>query len=150
MAGAADAWCIAAGSPDLVATPNAASVREMCARMVVTGASNRDVASALHISDHTVRAHISRTLAAFGVATRSGLPAAMHQASAAPGTTRPVLTPRQREVVALVAAGLPNDEIAVRLGLSQRTVERHVSDVLVRWSQPNRTALARAWHQQAD
>ena len=118
------------------------------ARMVATGASTRDVAAALHISDHTVRAHVSRTLAAFGVATRSGLPAAMHQASDPSAETRPTLTPRQQEVVALVAAGLPNDEIATRLGLSQRTVERHVSDVLVRWSLPNRTALARTWHEQ--
>ena len=119
------------------------------ARMVTSGASNREVAAALHISDHTVRAHVSRTLAAFGVATRSGLPAAMHQAPDPPGDTRPALTPRQREVVALVAAGLPNDEVAARLGLSHRTVERHVSDVLVRWSLPNRTALARTWVSQA-
>jgi DNA-binding NarL/FixJ family response regulator len=118
------------------------------ARMVATGASNREVAAALHISDHTVRAHVSRTLAAFGVATRAGLPAAMHGHSAAPDPPRPALTPRQREVVALVASGLPNDDIAARLGLSQRTVERHVSDALVRWSLPNRTALAQAWHDQ--
>jgi DNA-binding NarL/FixJ family response regulator len=117
------------------------------ARMVVAGASNREVAGALHISDHTVRAHVSRTLAAFGVATRSALPAAMHQAGRATSETRPVLTPRQQEVVTLVAAGLPNDEIATRLGLSHRTVERHVSDVLVRWSLANRTALALTWHQ---
>jgi DNA-binding NarL/FixJ family response regulator len=119
------------------------------ARMVATGAGNREVAAALHVSDHTVRAHVSRILAAFGVATRSGLPAAMQQASAAPATTRPALTPRQREVVALIASGLPNDEIATRLGLSPRTVERHVSDVLVRWSLPNRTALAQSWHGQS-
>jgi DNA-binding NarL/FixJ family response regulator len=118
------------------------------ARLVAAGASNREVAAALHISDHTVRAHVSRTLAAFGVATRSGLPAAMRQDPDAPAETRPALTPRQREVVALVASGLPNDEVATRLGLSQRTVERHVSDVLVRWSLPNRTALARTWHDQ--
>ena len=118
------------------------------ARLVASGASNREVATTLHISDHTVRAHVSRTLAAFGVATRSGLPAAMHAAPEVQAAARPALTPRQREVVALVASGLQNDEIATRLGLSQRTVERHVSDVLVRWSQPNRTALARTWHEQ--
>jgi DNA-binding NarL/FixJ family response regulator len=118
------------------------------ARMVASGASNSEVAAALHISDHTVRAHVSRTLAAFGVATRSGLPALMHQAPDAPAEARAALTPRQQEVVALVAAGLPNDEVATRLGLSLRTVERHVSDVLVRWALPNRTALARTWHEQ--
>jgi DNA-binding NarL/FixJ family response regulator len=119
------------------------------ARLVASGASNREVGAALHISDHTVRAHVSRTLAAFGVATRSGLPAAMDQARRVPAKARPALTPRQQDVVALVAAGLPNDEIAVRLGLSQRTVERHVSDALVRWSLTNRTALARTWRDTA-
>ena len=47
------------------------------ARLVAGGASNQEVAAALHISDHTVRAHVSRVLAAFGVATRSALPAAV-------------------------------------------------------------------------
>lgn len=37
------------------------------------------------------------------------------------------LTPRHMEVVALVAQGLPNREIAARIGLSQRTVEDYVA-----------------------
>ena len=35
------------------------------------------------------------------------------------------LTAREREVAELVAAGLPNKEVAHRLGISQRTVESH-------------------------
>ena len=35
------------------------------------------------------------------------------------------LTAREREVAELVAAGLPNKEVAHRLGISQRTVEGH-------------------------
>ena len=115
------------------------------AQLVAGGASNREVAAALHISDHTVRAHVSRVLAAFGVATRSALPAAMHQAPALAAERRPPLTARQEGIAALVAAGLSNEEIGTRLGLSQRTVERHVSDILERWTLPNRTALARVW-----
>jgi DNA-binding CsgD family transcriptional regulator len=39
------------------------------------------------------------------------------------------ITPRQREVVALIAAGCSNDEVGVRLGISPRTVKAHC-DVL--------------------
>jgi two-component system, chemotaxis family, CheB/CheR fusion protein len=44
----------------------------------------------------------------------------------AAGTARLArLTPREREVVELIAAGLPNKEAAFRLGISRRTVEGH-------------------------
>ena len=39
------------------------------------------------------------------------------------------ITARQREVVALVAAGCSNDEVAARLGISPRTAKAHC-DVL--------------------
>ena len=39
------------------------------------------------------------------------------------------ITPRQREVVALIAAGCSNDEVGLRLGISPRTAKAH-SDVL--------------------
>jgi len=35
------------------------------------------------------------------------------------------LTPRERQVVALLVAGAANKEIAYRLGINQRTVENH-------------------------
>jgi DNA-binding CsgD family transcriptional regulator len=39
------------------------------------------------------------------------------------------ITERQREVVELIAAGLSNDEVGVRLGISPRTAKAHC-DVL--------------------
>jgi ATP/maltotriose-dependent transcriptional regulator MalT len=39
------------------------------------------------------------------------------------------ITKRQREVVELIAAGLSNDEVGERLGISPRTAKAH-SDVL--------------------
>ncbi len=117
------------------------------AQLVAAGASSADVASTLHLSQHTVHAHIARVLTAFAVPTRSALPAAMaaDPVSRMAGPGRPDLTGRQREVAALVARGLPNEGVAAELGISLRTVERHVSDILQRWRLRSRTALATAW-----
>jgi NarL family two-component system response regulator LiaR len=52
------------------------------------------------------------------------------------------LTTREREVLALLAAGLSNNEIAERLTLSPGTVRLHVSNVLAKLGAPNRTSAA--------
>ena len=52
------------------------------------------------------------------------------------------LTTRETDVLALLAEGLTNKEIAGRLYLSPRTVEKHVERILAKTNQPNPTALA--------
>lgn len=52
------------------------------------------------------------------------------------------LTPREREVLKLLAAGLSNSEIAERLYLSAGTVRLHVSNILAKLGAPNRTSAA--------
>jgi NarL family two-component system response regulator LiaR len=52
------------------------------------------------------------------------------------------LTHREREVLALVAAGLSNKEIAKNLTLSVGTVRLHVSNILSKLGAPNRTTAA--------
>jgi DNA-binding CsgD family transcriptional regulator len=52
------------------------------------------------------------------------------------------LTTREADVVGLVRDGLTNKEIARRLYLSTRTVEKHVERILAKTGSPNRTALA--------
>ena len=50
------------------------------------------------------------------------------------------LTARELEVLRLVAAGETNKAIAARLVLSERTVERHVSNILVKVGASSRAA----------
>ena len=52
------------------------------------------------------------------------------------------LTPREREVLALLAGGLSNKEIAETLTLSVGTVRLHVSNILAKLGAPNRTTAA--------
>jgi DNA-binding CsgD family transcriptional regulator len=51
------------------------------------------------------------------------------------------ITPREGEILELVAAGLPNKEIAARLHLSHRTVEKHVESLLRKAGASSRTML---------
>ncbi len=52
------------------------------------------------------------------------------------------LSARESEVLALVAEGLTNPEIAERLFLSEHTVKRHVANILSKLNLPSRTAAA--------
>ena len=51
------------------------------------------------------------------------------------------LTPREQEVVALLARGASNHQIASALDCSPRTVEHHVSSILRKAEVENRTTL---------
>jgi DNA-binding NarL/FixJ family response regulator len=55
------------------------------------------------------------------------------------------LTPRQREVLALTAAGLSNREIGERLGIAWRTVQKTMERVFRQLGVPNRTQAAMIW-----
>jgi DNA-binding NarL/FixJ family response regulator len=53
-------------------------------------------------------------------------------ATTGPPLVFPQLTAREREVLELVAQGRANPAIAARLGLSQKTVRNHVSNILTK------------------
>ncbi len=54
----------------------------------------------------------------------------------------PELTPREREVLTLVARGQTNRQIAHQLSVSEHTVHRHVTNILRKLDLPSRTAAA--------
>jgi two-component system response regulator NreC len=53
------------------------------------------------------------------------------------------LTPRQLEVIKLVADGLTNQKVAEKLGLSSRTVDRHIENMMRRLKMHSRVELVR-------
>ena len=63
----------------------------------------------------------------------------------APGTTRAdtveALTPRQREVLLLIARGLSNSEIEVELGITRATCRSHITALLARLGARDRAQL---------
>jgi len=52
------------------------------------------------------------------------------------------VTPREREVLCLLAEGLTNRQIAARLVVSEHTVHRHVTNILRKLDLPSRSAAA--------
>ncbi|ROR65689.1 helix-turn-helix transcriptional regulator [Agrococcus jenensis] len=59
------------------------------------------------------------------------------------------LTRRQTQVVELVSAGMTNDQVARRLGLSSRTVRKHLALLFDRTGARSRTELAVLWRDAA-
>lgn len=82
-------------------------------------------------------------------AAAGGVPLSPRAAAALLPQNRPAaetaassLTPREREVLSLVAAGLPNKSIARRLGISEKTVKAHLTKVFAAVGVADRTSAA--------
>jgi DNA-binding NarL/FixJ family response regulator len=67
-------------------------------------------------------------------------------------TLRPAqdLSPRERDVLRLVAEGLPNKQIARKLGITDRTVKAHLTNVFQRLGVTDRTQAAIWAHEHLD
>jgi DNA-binding NarL/FixJ family response regulator len=50
---------------------------------------------------------------------------------------------RELQVIELVTAGLTNEQIALELEISKRTVDNHISNILTKTDTQNRVALVR-------
>jgi DNA-binding NarL/FixJ family response regulator len=60
----------------------------------------------------------------------------------ASGSLESDLTPREQQVLQLLAQGAENREIANSLGISERTVKNHITNILTRLGLKNRTQAA--------
>ena len=69
---------------------------------------------------------------------RRGIPPAV-AAKLAEHTPRIALTPRETEVISLVATGLTNAQIAERIGRTEETVKVHVKNILQKLNARDRT-----------
>ena len=88
--------------------------------------------------------YLGRLARSFEPGTADAEPYAAQRAPGARGLVEP-LSEREREVLRLLAAGKPNQEIAGELVVSLHTVKKHVTHVLGKLGATNRTeATARA------
>jgi DNA-binding CsgD family transcriptional regulator len=95
----------------------------------------------LHALDRGEAAHrelglARERLAALGAAVEA------RRATAPTPAERPLLSARESEILALVAQGLSNKQIAAQLTLSEHTVHRHVANILVKLGLSSRAAAA--------
>lgn len=139
------------GVPGLEATRRIAAQAPECAVLVLTMVDDDDsVLAALRVGargyllkgavQEEVLAGI-RTVAAGGAVFGPGVAGRVlgGRESELPGAR---LTEREAEVLSLVAAGRSNAEIARELGVSLKTVQNHVSNVLAKMQVRDRTQAA--------
>lgn len=116
--------------------------QQRVALLAAQGMRNREIGTRLFLSERTVEGHISAVLDALGAPSRVGIGRHLPGGSSGTPPRHPQLTPRQHEVAALVADGFSNAEISVALGISEKTVEKHLTDVFGRLGVQSRTAVA--------
>jgi DNA-binding CsgD family transcriptional regulator len=80
---------------------------------------------------------------AFVVAPDEGAPAPRPGLAGSPEIPDEPLTPRELDVLELVAEGLSNKAIAARLGISDQTVKFHVASICAKLGVANRTEAVR-------
>jgi DNA-binding NarL/FixJ family response regulator len=121
-----------------VATLAGLSAREAQVHaLVAQGLSNRQIAQRLELSVHTVKRHVTRLMARLDVASRMEAAALFRGAAAAKpdascGAPACALTPRERDVLAGIAAGAANSSIAADLSVSTDTVKRHATSIFAK------------------
>jgi DNA-binding NarL/FixJ family response regulator len=103
---------------------------------VLKSAANRDLVEA-------IRAAMRGEPFFYPKAVRALIRDYLERARRGEGTPEDPLTPREQEVVKLIAEGHTSDEIAQTLVISKKTVERHRANILEKLGMRNRVELTR-------
>lgn len=136
--------------------------------LMLLGRSNRLIAAELNLAEYTVKDHVKVIMTRLGIRSRTqiirelnspamrkflvSLSPPMHHAhgegDAKGAVAHRAITPRQLgltvrqgSVLSFLLEGLPNKEIAARLGLRDNTVKEHVSEIFRRLGVGTRSEL---------
>lgn len=138
----------------MAARPWTALTREAFAAMLLRRAEpgdgerakallDRALAAAEELGMAALEERLHTTLRRFAPTVDAPAPAGTAPASAAaPAAAGEALSPREDEVLALLAGGQSNREIASGLGISVHTVASHVRSILAKTGSANRTEAA--------
>lgn len=99
--------------------------QQAVARLAAQGLRNQQIADTLVLSRRTVEGHLSAIFDRLGVADRVGIVRGGSLRAPDPAILSE-LTPRQAAVACELVTGARNDEIAARLGIGVKTVEKHL------------------------
>lgn len=106
----------------------------------------------LHMIEPHVRAAVRRSIAAPDAyrvlhARRRSVCWTVRSGPAIATKAAPALTGREREILALVAAGLANQQIGRRLGLAPRTVDKHLENAFGKLGAHSRVEALINWRE---
>jgi DNA-binding NarL/FixJ family response regulator len=111
-------------------------------RLVSEGLTNGEIAVRVHLSQDTVKQHTRALYARLGVSGRASAVDLVRRLGVLPAQRTGRISPREHEVLRVLATGATNAEIARRLGLSPHTVKQHTCSIYRKLGARNRAQAA--------
>jgi DNA-binding CsgD family transcriptional regulator len=145
-------WAEAAEAWDAMGRPYPAAIARWRQAEALVAAGDRDAAvepacAAIAEAERLGAAWLSGELESLAARARLRLSDGVHAAAEADEDEDPFgLTPRERQVLALVAAGATNREIGKQLYMAEKTASVHVSRILAKLDVRSRTEAAGVAH----